>query len=112
MSTSYKLTAEEVANAIAGHDLRTYRGWKAAATALLADAPEWTGIKQVGGFVLKVDGNVCGCAEYNDANAVYSQDDLFDFDNSAWGTDSWDGTDAEENCRDLQRPVFVALNHE
>jgi hypothetical protein len=43
---SYALTAEQVAIAIAGHDLRTFKGWIAAASSLLADAPLMTGIQE------------------------------------------------------------------
>jgi hypothetical protein len=44
---SYALTAEQVAIAIAGHDLRTFKGWIAAASSLLADAPLMTGIQEI-----------------------------------------------------------------
>lgn len=42
----YTLTAEQVSNAISGHDIRTFKGWTAAASSLLADAPLMTGIQE------------------------------------------------------------------
>lgn len=106
---TYTLTALQVEAALAGHNLRTYKGWIAAAKALLADAPEWTGIRQMGGFAVKVDGHLYGCAECTTAGHLYTEDDLFDFDKSAWSRDSWDCACADVTSAELTRPVFVAL---
>lgn len=114
---TYSLTQEQIKAAISGKDLRTYNGWIAAAQALLSDAPEWTAIAQESGcYTVKV--NVGGefgifdCAKYTgNPDAVYSEEDLGDFDNSAWNGESWDGLSAEENVASLTTPVFVTLRH-
>lgn len=113
---SYALTAEQVAIAIAGHDLRTFKGWTAAASSLLADAPLMTGIQERHSpyVILKVEFN--GKPEvvffYNETNGVYSPDLASDFDGSAWSNDSWDGVEAERNIATLTSPDFVTLCHE
>ncbi|WP_230630080.1 hypothetical protein [Comamonas testosteroni] len=88
---SYALTAEQVAIAIAGHDLRTFKGWIAAASSLLADAPLMTGIQEKHSpyVILKAEFN--GKPEvvffYNETNVIYSPDLASDFDISAWCND-------------------------
>lgn len=113
---SYALTAEQVAIAIAGHDLRTFKGWIAAASSLLADAPLMTGIQEIHRpyVILKAEFN--GKPEvvffYNETNGIYSPDLASDFDISAWCNDSWDGVEAEANIATLTCPDFVTLRHE
>lgn len=110
---AYTLTPTQIASAIAGHDLRTYKGWIAAATALLAEAPFMTGIREgkTKQIVLKVEWN--GKAEivsyYDDLDGVYSEELMGDFDSSAWSVDSWDGVDVQANISTLTEPVFIAL---
>ncbi|WP_341679558.1 hypothetical protein [Comamonas thiooxydans] len=112
----YTLTADQVSNAIAGHDLCTFKGWTAAASSLLADAPLMTGIQERHSpyVILKVEFN--GKPEvvffYNETNGVYSPDLASDFDSSAWSNDSWDGVEAERNIATLTSPDFVTLRHE
>ena len=112
----YTLTAEQVSNAIAGHDLRTFKGWTAAASSLLADAPLMTGIleKHSPYVILKAefDGKPEVVFFYNETNGIYSPDLASDFDSSAWCNDSWDGVDAETNIATLTCPDFVTLRHD
>lgn len=114
---TYSLTQEQIKAAISGKDLRTYKGWVAAAEALLSDAPEWTAIEQEGGCYtvkVKIDGEfgISSCAKNTgNPDAVYGEEDLGDFDCSAWNGESWDGLSAEENVASLTTPVFVALRH-
>ena len=116
MSTSYALSAEQVSNAIAGHDLRTFKGWTGAAKALLADAPLMTGIQDKNSPYVVLKAEFDGQPEvfffYNETGGVYSQDLSSDFDNSAWSGDSWDGLEAEDNIATLTNPAFVTLRHE
>lgn len=110
---TYTMTHEQVQAAIAGHDLTTYKGWIAAAEALLAAAPEWTAIREEGGFVVKHEGGIYACAEHRDADAIYSvEDDLYDFDASAWCVNAWDGMTEAKCTASLTNPVFVSLRHE
>lgn len=117
--TTFSLTAKQVQAAIAGHDLRTYEGWIAAARAILADAPALTGITegQTRQVVLKVDfdGNTDVCAYWDEKHdGVYDEEYLSDFDSSAWDDDaqSWDGVPVEQNIAVLTNPVFVTFRHE
>ena len=112
----FLLTKEMIAEAIGGKDLKTYDGWLEAASALLADAPSWTAIQQPCGlFAVKVsDGSLAGvfwCADHVDVSHVYREDELADFDRSAWAGDSWDGLSSQDNEACLRNPVFVALRH-
>ena len=112
----FLLTKEMIAEAIGGKDLKTYDGWLEAASALLADAPSWTAIQQPCGlFAVKVsDGSLAGvfwCADHGDVSHVYREDELADFDRSAWAGDSWDGLSSQDNEACLRNPVFVALRH-
>ena len=113
---SYALTAEQVAIAIAGYDLRTFKGWTAAASSLLADAPLMTGIQEKHSpyVILKAEFN--GKPEvvffYNETNGIYSPDLASDFDSSAWCNHSWDGVDAETYIATLTCPDFVTLRHD
>lgn len=115
--TTYSLTPEQIEAAIQGHDLRTYRGWIAAANGLLTEAPGWTAIVEAGGDCCVVKSMSEGkpyishCPCYEDPNHVYTEDDMSDFDSSAWGVEAWDGMDAEANIAAVQTPVFVALRH-
>lgn len=113
---SYALTAEQVAIAIAGHDLRTYKGWMAAAEALLADAPYMTAIREgeTKQMVLKIEweGKPAIVSYYDHHNGVYSEQEMADYDSSAWNETSWDGVSEEENAATLTIPVFVTLRHE
>ena len=108
----FKLTLTQIQAAIAAHDLRTYEGWNAACAALLADGSNWTGIKQNGGLIVKIDGHICGCADDGRSDAVYSEDDLFDFDSSAGVGEAWDGVNPTSNCAELESPSFMTLRHE
>ncbi|MFZ7336102.1 hypothetical protein ACLS0R_07500 [Comamonas jiangduensis] len=116
MSPNYSLSTEQIAQALAGHDLHDYDGWMAAALALLADAPDWTALKQDGGLVVKTTYNgkpyISACAEHEEADAIYSRDDLYVFDRSAWDGESWDEMEAAVNVGSLTNPVFLALPHE
>ena len=81
-----------------------------------ADAPSWTAIQQPCGlFAVKVsDGSLAGvfwCADHGDVSHVYREDELADFDRSAWAGDSWDGLSSQDNEACLRNPVFVALRH-
>lgn len=119
MSTSFILTAEQIQVAIADHDLRTYKGWIAAARALLADAPALTGIAEGSNsrqLVLKVDfdgtADVYGYWDEKQ-DGIYDGEYLSDFDSNAWNcsTQSWDCVTVEENIAVLTNPVFVTLRH-
>ena len=114
---SYSLSEAQIQAAVGSKDLRTFKGWIEAAQALLKDAPVWTAIVQAGGaFIVKGDpeyGRTIFHCESREslAQAVYSSDDLVDFDLSAWVGDSWDGLDAAANVKALTSPVFVSLRH-
>ena len=114
---SYSLSEAQIQAAVGSKDLRTFKGWIEAAQALLKDAPVWTAIVQAGGaFIVKGDpeyGRTIFHCESREslAQAVYSSDDLVDFDLSAWVGDSWDGLDAAANVKALTNPVFVSLRH-
>ncbi|WP_304350839.1 hypothetical protein [Comamonas testosteroni] len=114
--TTYALTPEQVKAAIAGHDLRTYKGWVAAATALLADAPYLTGIREGDSkqTVLKIEwkGKAEVVSYYDEYQGIYSEDQMGDFDSSAWSIDSWDGVEVADNIATLTNPVFMALRPE
>lgn len=115
---AYSLTQEQINEAITGKNLRSYDGWLAAAEALLAEAPEWTGIVQPDGlYVVKAElageSGIFSCAiSQHTLDPVYNVDDLGEFDRSAWSGESWDGLAADENVAALTAPVFVALRHE
>lgn len=116
--TAYALTPEQVQAAIAGHDLRTYNGWIAAARAILADAPALTGITEgtEGQVVLKVDfdGKTDVYAYWDEKrDGRYDEEYLSDFDRSAWDSDtqSWDGVPVEQNIAVLTNPTFVTFCH-
>lgn len=116
LAATYALTREEVSMAIAGHNLRTFKGWTAAASALLADAPLLTGIQDKSSpyVILKAefDGKPEVVFFYNETNGVYSPDLASDFDSSAWCDNSWDGVNAETNIATLTSPDFVTLRRE
>lgn len=117
MTTHYHLTPLEASEALAGHDLRTFKDWVAAATALLLKAPNWTALVEAGGdfYVVKTEfqGVLRICHTHRSENSahVYRPDELTDFDCSAWAVDAWDGMDAESNAAALATPVFVTLRH-
>lgn len=117
---SFTLKNEQIQVVVAGHDLRDYRGWIAAALALLADAPDWSAIQEqnCANLIVKLtfDGNpyVCSAPGYAEADHVYTQNDLSDFDHSAWDDQRgcWDGTEIPaDDAKTLTSPVFVSLNH-
>lgn len=116
---TYALTPDEVQAAIAGHNLRTYSGWIDACRALLAGAPAMTAISEKGSkcMALKAPWGSDSTNEvfaYYDANGsgVYDEEQLSDFDSSAWNGESWDGVSVESNIATLTNPVFVTLRHE
>ena len=49
--------------------------------------------------------------DHGDVSHVYREDELADFDRSAWAGDSWDGLSSQDNEACLRNPVFVALRH-
>jgi len=98
---------------IAHFDLDTYDGWIAAATGLLRGLPDWTALVEdsCGGYVVTVGGDIFFCAQMRDPSYVYTEDDLGQFDPSAWNDRSWDGVPVEENRAILERPQFRHLSH-
>ena len=117
---AFTLTPEQIQAALDGHDLHTYKGWIAAALALLATAPDWTAIEELNGacYVVKVALEdkvyIFAAPGHVDPEHVFKEDDLSNFDSSAWADDRgcWDGVDcAESNVKTLTEPVFVALKH-
>lgn len=113
----YRLDKDKIAQALEGKDLKTYTGWIAGAMALLADAPEWTAFEHgPGGYVVKLKINglsgIYWCSKIDGLEPVYTTDDVFDFDASAWEGQSWDGLDLKTNLDALQNPVFVELANE
>lgn len=116
LTSTYALTPDEVSMAIAGHNLRTFDGWTAAASALLAGAPSLTGIQEKSSpyVILKAefDGKPEVVFYYNETNGVFSPDLASDFDSNAWCIESWDGVDVETNIATLTSPDFVTLRHE
>lgn len=115
---NYSLSPVQVKAALAGHDLTTYAGWMAAAAALLADAPDWTAIKDGEmAYIVKITSNgkpyLCAASQYNEPDYVYSLDgELFDFDATGWEKNCWSGTNARDCVRCLLNPVFVHLMHD
>ena len=111
---TYALTPAQVQAAIAGHDLSTFKGWTAAARALLANAPDWTAIKDSDvGYTVAVDGEVYAIAsELGGDSATYSEELLVDIDESAWDRElgSWEGS-IQASSDTLKNPVFVTLRH-
>lgn len=114
---SITMTPEQVQAAIAGYDLKTFKGWTAAALALLQDKPERTAIKDQGGYMVLIDGDLCCLAGFSDDRTTYEMDEgcLVDGgepDASAWDDERgcWDGVESpEQNARTLIAPVFVTL---
>ncbi len=93
-------------------DLSTYEGWMAAARALLAGKPDWTALRDEGGFVVQFNGEVFLAAE-RDKEHQYSEDDLFDPDPAFWdeGAGAWYGVNVNR-CRALiEKPQIVELPH-
>ncbi len=93
------------------HDLTTYEGWLNKARELLDGRPDWTAIKQDDTtFVVVLKGGVYWTPQEPDGH-VYSEDDLADFDHSAWNGDAWDGCTAEQSALTLTVPEIVTLHH-
>ena len=113
--TTYALTPEQVKAVLEGFDLATYKGWTEAAQAMLQGAPSWTAIKDAEyGYVVTVDGHVCSLAQQNGGDeAIYNEDQLVDFDHSAWDETigSWMGGE-QASAEILTSPIFVTLRHE
>lgn len=94
------------------HDLTTYKGWMAAARALLAGKDDWTALVEGDdGFVVMHNGEIFAMANEG-AGYVYSEEDLYDFDNSAWSAAGcWDGMTPEACAALLTSPTFVEITH-
>lgn len=112
------MAPEQVQAAIAGHDLKTCKGWLAAARALLADKPAGTAIKDGDhGYTTLIDGDLCCLAGFRDGRTTYETKDGIpvdgcDPDVSAWDDERgcWDGLEsAEQNMCTLTNPVFCTL---
>lgn len=103
----------QIPPAVAAHDLATFDGWVARAAEILAGTPDWTALvdSEADGYIVSFDGYVFACAAQDDPEHVYTEDDLIDFDRSAWNGDAWDG-ETPEQCRAvLESPVFTTLRH-
>lgn len=111
------MTPEQVQAAIAGHDLKTFKGWMAAARALLADKPFGTAIQDQGQYLAIVQGDLCSLAGFGDGRTTYELEngrpvDGGEADDTAWDDERccWDGLEsAEQNILTLTDPVFVTL---
>lgn len=110
------MTTEQVQAAIAGHDLTTFRGWTAAAAALLADKPAGTALHDdPAGFVALINGSLCAFPANRDGSLTFTTENGFpeegcDPDESAWSDRGcWDGSTPEHDARVLTEPVFVTL---
>lgn len=111
------MTPEQVQAAIAGLDLKTYKGWIAGAIALLKDKPVGTAIEDQGGYLALIDGGLCCLAGFSDGRTTYEMEDGHPVDGgepdvSAWDDERccWDGLEsAEQNALTLTAPVFVTL---
>lgn len=103
----------ESQNNAAAFDLGTYDGWIAAATTILQGKPDWTSLVDdtCGGYVVTVGGDIFICDQMVDPGHVYSEDDLGEFDPSAWNDRSWDGVPVEECRAILEKPNFKQLPH-
>lgn len=112
----FTLSQEQINRTLEQFDLKTFKGWSEAAYQLLKDAPDWTAIvdAEQSGFIVKrtTNGNadVYACAKEPDGH-TYSDEDLIDFDISAWGVDAWEGMTPKDCMALLQHPKFVQLNH-
>ncbi|WP_052223891.1 hypothetical protein [Comamonas testosteroni] len=111
------MTSEQVQAAIAGHDLKTFKGWMAAARALLADKPFGTALKDQGQFLAIVGSELCSLAGFGDGRTTYELEagrpvDGCEADDSAWDDERgcWDGVEsADENTLTITAPEFVTL---
>lgn len=113
---SITMTREQVQAAIAGHDLKTFKGWTAAAVALLADKPAGTAIKDSEvGFMTLIDGSLCALPVNRDGSTRFETENGVplegcDPDESAWSERGcWDCSEPEHDLRTLTEPVFVTL---
>lgn len=103
-------------------NIQTYDGWMAAVKRLLAGKPNWTALVDSHYFTVVIDGNVHALYRDQDANHIYTLDDLSDYDASAWSSEEggngelvagkcWDGSTPEESAAALLNPVFVNIKN-
>ena len=94
---SIEMTPDEVKAAISGFDVSTYRGWMAAAHALLADKPTGTALKdsELGYMVLIEGRTLCAFPANRDGSLTFVTENGFplegcDPDESAWNRGAWE----------------------
>lgn len=118
--TQITMTTEQVQAAIAGHDLKTFAGWTAAAIALLQDKPERTALKDSDGvgFMVLIDGHLIAVPANDDGSLTFAMFDGFpdgscDPDASAWDDQRgcWDCSTPQTDWLTLTAPVFCTLTY-
>ena len=112
---------QELKPALQGLDLRTYRGWCAAAAALLADKPTGTALIDAPfhGYLILVDGVLHGLAMREDGDvrfpsAKHCPLDANEVDRSIWddALQCWEAHDPLLCRKALLLPAFTSLTFE